>query len=93
MKRELRSAAGRERFRVQVTDLIRARVLTWPVVLILMLRGQQVSMQTAGHKFCSTVGEVWRVVTARGYRQARQKVRPQGFVPLTTVGCEEFYPR
>jgi hypothetical protein len=93
VKRKLRSAAVRERCRVQVTDFTRERVLTWPVVLILRLRGQKVSMQTAVNKFFRAVGEVWRVVTARADRQARQKVPPEGFVPLNTVACEEFYTR
>ena len=93
LKRELGSAAVRQRFRVQATDFTRERVLTWPVVLILMLRGQKVSLQTAVNKFFSAVGEVWRVVTASAYRQARQKVQPEVFVHLHTVACEEFYAR
>jgi hypothetical protein len=93
VKRELRSAAVRERFRVRGTDFTRERVVTWPVVLILMLRGQKVALQTAVNKFFSAVGEVWRVVTASAYRQARQKVQPGVFVHLNTVACEEFYPR
>lgn len=87
------SAAVRQRFRVQATDFTRERVLTWPVVLLLMLRGQKVSLQTAVNKFFSAVGEVWRVVTASAYRQARQKVQPEVFVHLNTVTCEEFYTR
>jgi Transposase DDE domain len=93
VKRELRSAAVRERFRVQGTDFTRERVLTWPVVLMVMLRGQKVSLQTAVNKFFSTVGEVWRVVTASAYRQARQKVQPEVFVHLNAVACEEYYAR
>ena len=87
------SAAVKQCFRVQPTDFTRERVLTWPVVLILMLRGQKVSLQTAVNKFFSAVGEVWRVVTASAYRQARQKVQPEVFVHLNMVACEEFYTR
>jgi hypothetical protein len=93
VKRELRSAAVRERFRVQATDFTRERVLTWPVVIILMLRGQKVALQNAVNKFFSAVGEVWRVVTASAYRQARQKVQPEVFVHLNAVACEEYYAR
>ena len=93
LKRELVSAAVKHRFRVKATDFTRERVLTWPVVLLVMLRGQKVSMQTAVNKFFSAVGEVWRVVTASAYRQARQKVQPEVFVHLNTVACEEFYAR
>jgi Transposase DDE domain len=93
VKGELKSAAVRERFRVRGTDFTRERVLTWPVVIILMLRGQKVSLQTAVNKFFSAVGEVWRVVTASAYRQARQKVQPEVFVHLNAVTCEEYYTR
>jgi hypothetical protein len=58
-----------------------------------MLRGQKVSLQTAVNKFFSAVGEVWRVVTASAYRQARQKVQPEVFVHLNAVMCEEYYAR
>jgi len=82
-----------KRFRVQVTDFTRERVLTWPVVLMVMLRGQKVSLQNAVNKFFSVLGEVWRVVTASAYRQARQKVQPEVFVHLNAVACQEYYTR
>ena len=87
------SAAIKHRFRVKATDFTRERVLTWPVVLMVMLRGQKVSLQNAVNKFFSAVGEVWRVVTASAYRQARQKVQPEVFVHLNAVACEEYYAR
>lgn len=69
------------------------RVLSWPVVIVMMLRGQKVALQTAVNKFFSAVGEVWQVVTASAYRQARQKVQPEVFVHLNAVTCEEYYLR
>lgn len=78
---------------MQATDFTRERVLTWPVVIMIMLRGQKVSLQTAVNKFFSALGEVWRVVTASAYRQARQKVQPEVFVHLNAVACEEYYAR
>ena len=81
------------RFRVQAMDFTRERALTWPVVILIMLRGQKVSLQTAVNKFFSALGEVWRVVTASAYRQARQKVQPEVFVYLNAVACEEYYAR
>jgi len=93
LKRELMSAAIRERFRVKATDFTRERVLTWPTVIVVMLRGQKVSLQTAVNKFFSAVGDVWRVVTASAYRQARQKVQPEVCVHLNAVMCEEYYAR
>jgi hypothetical protein len=93
LKRELVSTAVRHRFRVKATDFTRERVLTWPTVVMLMLRGQKVSLQNAVNKFFSAVGDVWRVVTASAYRQARQKVQPEVFVHLNAVACEEYYAR
>jgi Transposase DDE domain len=83
----------RARFRVQATDFTRERVLTWPVVIVIMLRGHKVSLQTAVNKVFSALGEMWRVVTAGAYRQARQKVQPELFLHLNTVTCEEYYAR
>jgi hypothetical protein len=93
LKRELVSTAVRHRFRVKATDFTRERVLTWPTVVMLMLRGQKVSLQNAVNKFFSAVGDVWCVVTASAYRQARQKVQPEVFVHLNAVACEEYYAR
>jgi hypothetical protein len=93
LKKELCAAEVRRRFRVKATDFTRVRVLTWPVVLVLILRGQKVSLQTAVNKFFSALGWVWEVVTASAYSQARQKVQPEVFVHLNTVTCEEFYTR
>jgi Transposase DDE domain len=78
---------------VKETDFTRVRALSWPVVIVMMLRGQKVALQTAVNKFFSAVGEVWRVVTASAYRQARQKVQPEVFVHLNAVACEEYYTR
>jgi len=78
---------------VKATDFTRERVLTWPTVVVLMLRGQKVSLQNAVNKFFSAVGDVWRVVTASAYSQARQKVQPEVFVHLNAVACEEYYTR
>jgi hypothetical protein len=93
LKQELTDLEVMKRFRVKATNFTRERVLTWPTVVILMLRGQKVSLQNAVNKFFSAVGEVWRVVTASAYRQARQKVQPEVFVHLNAVACEEYYVR
>jgi hypothetical protein len=93
LKQELRDSEIIKRFRVQATDFTRERVLTWSVVIMVMLRGQKVSLQNAVNKFFTAIGEVWRVVTAGAYRQARQKVQPEVFVHLNAVTCEEYYTR
>lgn len=43
IKRELRSGEVLKRFRVKATDLTRQRVLSWPVVVGMSLRGHKVS--------------------------------------------------
>jgi hypothetical protein len=80
-------------FRVKATDFTRQRVLTWRRVVVLIVSGHKVSLQNAVNKFFSAVGEVWRVVTASAYSQARQKVQPEVFVHLNEVACEEYYTR
>jgi DDE family transposase len=81
------------RFRVKATDFTRERILTWRTVVVLIVSGHKVSLQNAVNKFFRTVGEVWRVVTASAYSQARQKVQPAVFVHLNAVACEEYYTR
>jgi hypothetical protein len=93
VKKEVQAADVMRRFRVKATDFTRVRVLTWPIVIVLILRGQKVSLQNAVNKFFSTLGRVWEVVTASAYSQARQKVQPEVFVHLNAVTCEEFYRR
>jgi hypothetical protein len=82
-----------KRFRVKATDFTRQRVLSWQVVVVMMLRGHKVSLQTAVNKFFSALGEVGRAVSASAYSQARQKVQPEVFVHLNEVACEEYYTR
>jgi hypothetical protein len=93
LKKEIRAADVMRQFRVKATDFTRVRVLTWPVVIVLILRGQKVSLQNAVNKFFSALGRVWEVVTASAYRQARQKVQPEVFVHLNAAAGEEFYTR
>ena len=78
---------------MKATNCTRVRVLTWPVVIVLILRGQKVALRNAVNKVFSALGRVWEVGTASAYSQARQQVQPEVFVQLNTVTCEEFYPR
>ncbi len=82
-----------KRFRVKATDFTRQRVLSWQRVVVMMLRGQKISLQSTVNKFFRALGEVWRVVTASAYSQARQKVQPEVFVHLNEVAGEEYYTR
>jgi hypothetical protein len=82
-----------KRFRVKATDFTRQRVLSWPVVVVLILSGHKVSLQNALNKFFRVLGRLADVVTASAYSQARQKVQPEVFVHLNAVACEEYYTR
>jgi hypothetical protein len=82
-----------KRFRVKATDFTRQRVLNWRTVVVMMVSGHKVSLQSTVNKFFRAVGDVWRVVTASAYSQARQKVQPEVFVHLNAVACEEYYTR
>jgi hypothetical protein len=78
---------------VKATDFTRERVLNWRTVVVLSLSGHKVSLQNAVNKFFCGLGQVWRVVTARAYSPARQKVQSPVFVHLNAVVCEEYYSR
>jgi hypothetical protein len=75
---------------VRATDFTRKRVLNWERVVVLILSGHKVSLQNALNKFFGALGQVWQVVTARAYSQARQKVQPAVFIHLNAVACEEY---
>jgi len=81
------------RFRVQATDFTRQRRLSWPLVVVMMLRGHKVSLQATVNKVFSALGLMWQVVTASAYSQARQKVAPEVYIHLNEVTCEEYYTR
>jgi hypothetical protein len=93
LKQELTDAEVVKRFRVKATDFTRQRVLSWPVVVVLILSGHKMSLQNALNKLFRMLGRLVEVVTASAYRQARQKVQPAVFVHLNAVACEEYYPR
>lgn len=82
-----------KRFRVKATDFTRKRVLSWPVVVVLIVSGHKVSLQNALNKFFRVLGRLAQVVTASAYSQARQKVQPAVFIHLNAVACEEYYCR
>jgi hypothetical protein len=81
------------RFRVKATDFTRQRVLSWPLVVVMMLRGHKMSLQARVNKVFSALGLRWQVVSASAYRQARQKVAPEVYVHLNKATCEEYYTR
>ena len=82
-----------ERFRVKATEFTRQRVLSGQTVVVLMWSGQKMSLQNAVNKVFCALGQVWGVVTASAYSQARQQVQPAVFGHLHTVAGEEYYRR
>lgn len=48
-------------------------------------------MQTALNKFFRALGELFRVVTASAYSQARQKLKPEVFIHLNEVVWKDYY--
>ena len=79
------------RFRIKVTNFTRQRALTFSTVVVLILSGHKVSMQNALNKFFRAIGELFRVVTASAYSQARQKLKPEVFVHLNEVLWKDYY--
>ena len=91
LREELRSAATTERFRVSEQDFTRQRVLTFPKVAVLVLRGHKLGLQNALNKVFTDLDEVFTVPTASAYSQARQKLKPELFVHLNETVCTDFY--
>ena len=68
-------------------------MLSWPLGVVMMLRGHKVSLQATVNKVCSALGLRRQVVTASAYSQAWQKVAPEVYGYLNEATCEEYYTR
>jgi len=66
-------------------------VLGFARVVVLILSGHKMSLQNALNKLFNAWGEVFRVPSASAYCQAKKKVKPEVFVHLSEVLCEDFY--
>ncbi len=73
------------------TAFTRDRVLTFPRVAILILRGHKFSLQNALNKVFGALGKLRLAPTASAYCQARQKLDPALFQELTTITAQDFY--
>jgi hypothetical protein len=69
----------------------RDRVLTFPLVAMLILRGHKFSLQNALNKVFGALGKLRLAPTASAYCQARQKLDPALFQELTTTTAQDFY--
>jgi hypothetical protein len=60
-------------------------------VVVLIVSGHKISLQNSLNKFFSAIGELFRLPTASGYCQAKQKIKPEAFVRFNDVLCRDFY--
>lgn len=57
----------------------------------MILSGHKISLQNSLNKFFSAIGELFKLPTASGYCQAKQKIKPEAFVRFNDVLCHDFY--
>lgn len=86
--------AGREiveRYREEAQQFVRKRVLTFARVLVALLRGHKLALQTTLNKAFKELGELEQVPSASSYCQARQKVKPEVFRYLNRIASDDYY--
>lgn len=59
--------------------------------MVLVLRGHKLSLQNTLNKVFGALGKVFYVPTDSAYSQARLKLKPEVFIHLNQVTCEDFY--
>jgi hypothetical protein len=91
LREELQSDKTRKDYRVNPKDFTRTRLLTLPVVALLILRGHKVSQQNALNKVFREIDQIEAAPTASAYCQARQKLKPELFARLNQMVVEDFY--
>jgi hypothetical protein len=79
------------RYRSREQDWTRERQLSFERVAVLLLHGHKFPMQNNLNKCYKALGEVARAPTASAYCQARQKLKPEVFLYLNQLTCEQFY--
>ncbi len=72
-------------------DFIRNRALTFSMVVVMIMRGQKVSLQSTINKVFTSLGKVWKAVSNSAYSQARKKLKAEVFVELNEVTIEGYY--
>ena len=80
-----------QQFRETLLAFSRKRVLTLPVVALLILRAHKVSLQNGLNRVFESLRQLRCVPTASAYCQARQKLKPEIFTELIQLVCEEYY--
>ncbi|HNJ43184.1 MAG TPA: IS4 family transposase, partial [Acidobacteriota bacterium] len=90
MKALLTSQILRTKYRRGDKDFVRQRLLTLPVVIILILKGHKMSFQNILNKVFEALGLVEKVPTASAYCQAREKLKPEVFVELNRQVVRDY---
>jgi hypothetical protein len=80
-----------ELYRSGQKDFERRRLLTFTRVVIMILRGHKLALQNTVNKVFEAIGLYAHVPTASAYVQARQKVKPEVFVYLNQIACDDYY--
>jgi Transposase DDE domain len=80
-------AANRQR----AQDFTRQRLLPFASVVLLILRGHKLSLQNALNKVFKALERVFSVPQASAYSHARQKLKPEVFIILNRIVCQNFY--
>jgi hypothetical protein len=80
-------AANRQR----AQDFTRQRLLPFASVVLLILRGHKLSLQNALNKVFKALELVFSVPQASAYSHARQKLKPEVFIILNRIVCQNFY--
>ena len=68
------------KFRETPEAFSRNRILTLPVVVLLILRAHKVSLQIGLTAVFESLKQIGRVPSASAYSQARQKLKPEIFI-------------
>jgi Transposase DDE domain len=65
--------------------------LPFATVVLLILRGHKLSLQNALNKVFQALDRVFSVPKASAYSHARQKLKPEVFIILNRIVCQNFY--
>ena len=91
LKARLERGATAAKYRKHATDFTRKRTLTFARVVVLILRGHKLPIQTGLSKLFQALGKVFQTPTASAYSQARRKIEPEVFRELTRQMCADLY--
>lgn len=72
-------------------DFIRKRALTFSMVIVMILRGHKISLQSTINKVFTSLDRIWEIVSGSAYSQARKKLKAEVFVELNEVAIEGYY--